>query len=276
MIVLSWNICELGNEQTQAVLENLCTNHKPDWVALYEPKILKEHLPRNFLRKINLVFLANNDRPNSRLNIWILCKPELQASSLLIGSSNQFMAICHSGTSLIFVHTSNNYNGRRTLWISLLNIGDPNVCILGDFNVVLGAHECSSGHLTHVTPSEEFKNFISQCNLFDIEGAGNKFTWATRRNGGFIAARLDRGLASQFFLDLWDEVELLILPMQCSDHNPLHLPAVVNAPTSPQPFRFQDIWTLHENFFSTVKDCWLTPLPATNPTIHLITKLKRL
>lgn len=69
MIVLSWNICGLGNDQTQVALENLCNTHKPDWVALYEPKILQDQLPRNFLRKLNLVFFANNDRPNARSNI---------------------------------------------------------------------------------------------------------------------------------------------------------------------------------------------------------------
>lgn len=148
------------------------------------------------------------------------------------------MAIHHGVTSLVFAHASNNYDRRRILWSDLMNIGDPNICILGDFNVVLGTHECSSGHLTHATPSDEFKDFISGRDLFDIEGIGNKYTWATRQNRGFIAARLDRALASQGFLNLWDDVKLLILPMHCSDHSPLRFHAVLNAPSSPRPFRF--------------------------------------
>lgn len=132
MIILSWNICGLGNEQTQAVLENLCITHRPDWVALYEPKILMEHLPHHFLNKLKLVFMASNDRPSSRPNIWVLCKPELHASTVIISSSDQYIAIRHSNTSLVFVHVSNNYQQHRILWNNLLGIVDLNTCILGD------------------------------------------------------------------------------------------------------------------------------------------------
>lgn len=93
---------------------------------------------------------------------------------MVISSSDQFVVVHHNGSALVFVHTCNNYNSHRTLWSDLLSIDDPNICILGDFNVVLGAHECSSGHLAHVAPSEEFRDFISQRDLFDIEGTGNK------------------------------------------------------------------------------------------------------
>lgn len=45
---------------------------------------------------------------------------------------------------------------------------------------MLGAHECSSCILAHDTPSEDFRDFIVQRDLFYIEGIGNKYTWATR------------------------------------------------------------------------------------------------
>lgn len=276
MIVLSWNICGLGNDQSQLALENLCTTHKPDWISLYESKIMFENLPNNFLRRINMVLFASNVRLNSRSNIWIFCKLELQASSMVISSSNQYIAIRNNDTALVFVHASNNYNNHRALWSDLLRIHEPKFCVIGDFNVVLGAHERSSGHLTHATPPEEFRDFISQCDLFDIEGTGNKYTWATRRNNSFMAARLDRALANQGFLSLWDDVELLILPLHCSDHNPLHLRTSLNVPASPRPFRFQDMWTMHESFFDTVKQSWYIPILACTPTVRLITKLKRL
>lgn len=271
MIVLSWNICGLGNEKTQAVLENLCNTHKPDWVALYEPKILMEHLPHHFLRKLNLVFLANINQPTSRPNIWVLCKPDLQASLVIVSTSDQYVAIRHSNTSLVFVHASNNYNHHRLLWSNLLGIDDPNT---SSWVTLILSHERSSGRITHATPSDEFKNFIAQRDLFDIEGTGNKFTWATRRNSGYMAAHLDRALASQGFLNLWDDVELLILPMLCSDHSPLRLQAARKITTSPRLLRFQNMWTLHEQFHAMVKDNWYIPLPASNPTLCLIAKLK--
>lgn len=195
---------------------------------------------------------------------------------ITISKSDQYVAFRHGNISLVFVHASNNYQQRRILWNDLLGIADPNTCILGDFNIVLGAHERSSGHITHTAPSEDFNNFISQRDLFDVEGTGNKYTWATRQNGIYMAARLDRALATQGFLNLWDEVELLILPMLCSDHSPLHLRVNNRVASSPRPFRFQNMWTQHDQFHSVVKENWYIPMQNMNPTLCLMLKLKRL
>lgn len=126
---------------------------------------------------------------------------------------------------------------------------------MGDFNVVLGAHECSSGILTHSLPSEDFQRFIEQKDLFDLVAVGNKFTWSTRRTNNFVAARIDRAITSQDFLGLWQDVELLVLPMHGSNHSPLRLRASVGNPNISRPFRFQDMWTQHEGFLFFVRDC---------------------
>lgn len=96
----------------------------------------------------------------------------------------------------MFVHAKNNYVHRRELWQNLSDLQDSHICIMGDFNLVLGAHERSSGMITHGPPVEEFQNFITQNDIIDIEAVGNKYTWATRRNNNFMAARLDRVLVS--------------------------------------------------------------------------------
>lgn len=183
---------------------------------------MHDQLPRHFFKNLGLTFFVSNHRTNSRPNIWVLCKPHLAATTHTIESSEQFIAIRSENRTLIFVHASNNYITRRTLWANIYNLADPNLCVIGDFNVVLGAHECSSGHLAHATPSKDFRDFTTQRDLFDIKGVGNKYTWATRRNDNYLAARLDRALADQPFLDVWDNVELHILPMLCSDHHPIN------------------------------------------------------
>lgn len=158
-----------------------------------------------------------------RPNIWVLCHPHLASSATVIGMSDQFIAIRTCDSVLVFVHAKNQGCPHRTLWLDLLKITDDIMCIMGDFNVVLGAHERSTGVLTQSAPTEEFRDFISAKDLYDIDVVGSRFTWSTRRNGGFTAARLDRALASQGFLQLWVDVELLVLPMVYSDHHPLRL-----------------------------------------------------
>lgn len=194
---ISWNVCGLGNDQTRNALENISVSHKPNWMAIFEPKILPDQLPRQFLNKINLIIFAINDCLRSRPNIWVLCKPYLAPSAQTIATSDQFVSIKSEDRILIFVHASNIYSRRRILWTNLLGINEPKICIMGDFNVVLGAHERSSGTIGHASSITEFQNFISDKDLFNIEGVGNGFTWATCRNGEYMAARLDRALASQ-------------------------------------------------------------------------------
>lgn len=156
MICISWNVCGLGNDQTQNALETLCTTHKPDWISIYEPKILPNQLPRQFLRKLNLTLVAINERPCSRPNIWVLCRPHITTSDQHIATSDQHIAIKSADISFAFVHASNSYTKRRQLWIDLININEPRLCIMGDFNVVLGAHERSSGIIGHASSTTDF------------------------------------------------------------------------------------------------------------------------
>lgn len=275
MIYISWNVCGLGSDQTKTALNNLCISHKPDWFAIFELKILKAHLPLSFLRNSRHSFFAQNERVNSRPNIWIFCHEQYVADSVILRSFEQFIAIKTAGITLIFVHTKNNYIRRRELWQDLSQeLQASHTCIMGDFNVVLGAHERSSGMVTHGPPIEEFQNFITQNDLTDVEAVGNKYTWATRRNNIFMAARLDRALVNHNFLNNWDEVELVILPMLCSDHNRIRLRAANHVNNGPYPFRFQDMWTLHPKFTDFVRTCWVIPIHAANTALRLQAKLK--
>lgn len=106
---------------------------------------------------MNLVFFANNERACYRPNIWVMCKPQITSSAQMIRSSDQFVAVRTDGKTLVFVHASNNYIKHRSLWNDLGTLSDPNICVIGDFNVVLGAHERSSGiiHMLHLR-----KNFV--------------------------------------------------------------------------------------------------------------------
>lgn len=172
----------------------------------------------------------------------------------MVRSIDQFIAIKSVNRTLVFVHASNSYIKCRVLWQDLSDITADNLCVMGDFNVVLGAHERFPSILAHVTPSDNFRVFIAQRDLFEIEGAGNKFTWATWRNGSYMTAKLDRALANQQFLNTWDIVELLVLPMLSLDHNPIKLRVTSSVSNTPWPFRFQEMWTLHVEFHTFVRD----------------------
>ncbi|KAL8480564.1 hypothetical protein ACS0TY_027198 [Phlomoides rotata] len=122
MIILSWNARGLDNEQSRNNLYNFCRSYRPDWFAIYEPKVLLSSIPPQFWDSLNLSFFTENKRQNLRPNIWILCKQQYVTIKLIsplirllsltpgwihaIGNSDSFMP----GT-----HTSPDVNSGSTL-----------------------------------------------------------------------------------------------------------------------------------------------------------------
>lgn len=51
-------------------------------------------------------------------------------------------------------------------------IVDDNMCIIGDFNVVVDSHERSSTMTSQRLPMEEFRTFIAMMDLYDIDYTG--------------------------------------------------------------------------------------------------------
>ncbi|KAL8502771.1 hypothetical protein ACS0TY_021762 [Phlomoides rotata] len=91
-----------------------------------------------------------------------------------------------------------------------------------------------------------------------------------------MAARLDRVLANDDFLDLWHSAAATVLPRISSDHHPIILRLHETSEHVVRPFRFQYMWTTHHSFMQTVSNSWAQLTMASSP-IQLVTqKLKRL
>ncbi|KAL8511409.1 hypothetical protein ACS0TY_017985 [Phlomoides rotata] len=157
MIVLSWNVNGLGNDHTKNALRHYCRTYCPDWIALYEIKVHFNTINSNFWRGLNLSFYTENARISLRPNIWIFGKPEHIVNSHILHSSDQCILIETSINSHAwyfgFVHARSTHVPRRELWSSICAFADHLLCIMGDFNVVLGAHERSRGARNPARPS---------------------------------------------------------------------------------------------------------------------------
>ncbi|KAL8546919.1 hypothetical protein ACS0TY_006582 [Phlomoides rotata] len=148
---------------------------------------------------------------------------------------------------------------------------------MGDFNVVLGAHERSRGARNPARPSQEFMAFMDEAHLHDMDTSGPQYTWVTRRsNHGYMAARLDRVLTNDGFLDIWHSVNTTVLPRISSDHHPILLTLQETADHSIRPFRFQNMWTTHPSFLPLVSESWGQFVTSYNPIHRVTQKLKRL
>lgn len=182
---------------------------------------------------------------------------------------DQYIVVSSDSYALIFVHAENSYLHRRSLWLDIRGLPISGICIIGDFNVVLGAHVRTSSATYPSLPVEEFQEFVDLMGLFDVEAIGNEFTWSTRYNLELVSARLDRALDNQIFLDQWNAVELLVLPRYCSDHHPLRLVTRSVEHNVHRPFCFHDMWFHH-------KIAWSELMHMPTPVLRFVQKLKRL
>ncbi|KAL8542704.1 hypothetical protein ACS0TY_003543 [Phlomoides rotata] len=76
---------------------------------------------------------------------------------------------------------------------------------MGDFNVVLGAHERSSGARNPARPSQEFIAFLDEAHQHDMDTSGPQFTWYTTASSPIqlVTQKLKRLKAT---LKKWNQV----------------------------------------------------------------------
>lgn len=74
----------------------------------------------------------------------------------------------------------------------------------GDFNEVLEAHEQFGGQVRPKRQMDGFREAVQTCGFEDLGFIGLPYTWDNRQQGcDNIKVRLDRGLATADFLDLF-------------------------------------------------------------------------
>ncbi|XP_058741515.1 uncharacterized protein LOC131613893 [Vicia villosa] len=109
--------------------------------------------------------------------------------------------------NLVNVYVACNRADRLLLWESLLSKkrsrGHEEWCVVGDFNEVLRKEErIGEGGNQFTRGMEEFRSFVEQMDLVDINCVGGKFTWF--KDNGKAMSRLDRFLLSKKFVEEWE------------------------------------------------------------------------
>lgn len=94
---------------------------------------------------------------------------------------------------------------------------------IGDFNEILSYSEKEGGSQRRQSLIDNFRSTINDCLLFDIGFIGPRFTWNNRRRISSIKERMDWGLATQSWFDLFPSAHVYHLSSTHSDHLPLLL-----------------------------------------------------
>lgn len=94
--------------------------------------------------------------------------------------------------------------------------------------------------------------------MLDLGFIGDKYTWdKSRGTDNWIQERLDRGLATQEWSNLFPSAEVHVLEVAPSDHLPLYLQLNkrVYLPRSKR-FKFENVWLKEKDCVNMVKENW--------------------
>jgi hypothetical protein len=133
---------------------------------------------------------------------------------------------------------------KQVLWDQLLqfvvNNGDANLCLCGDFNAVRSSEERRGrGYVFRQCDTKFFNNFIDDGALVDLPLCGRLFTWY--RGDGVSMSRLDRFLLSYNWCLVWPNCIQVGNQRGLSDHVPLEL-YVDEDNWGPRPLRMLKCW----------------------------------
>jgi hypothetical protein len=281
MKCLYWNTRGLANAPTRLALKHLINLYKPHFVFLSEPMMNFDDFPKRWLVNQNLKLFALNHRDNLLPNIWCLCNLDLNPTILAL--DDQHVSFTFTQNNITFalsaIYASTTYLKRRKLWNSLSTLQSQyNLpwCFIGDFNVIIGAHEHRGRISPARLPMQEFQNWSESFNLIHFPTRGADFTWNNGRGGArHTEKRLDRAICNQSWIDVCNVSSVTALVKHKSDHFPLLLDFQFTSTSFVSNFKFMRMWSLHPDCANVIAACWNTNI-AGCPMFILSKKLKLL
>ncbi|XP_058776538.1 uncharacterized protein LOC131650843 [Vicia villosa] len=191
-------------------------------------------------------YRGNNDKLDEpHPNLWSAWNWTDGATGELRGIAAIYASTCHIK--------------RRALWDNLSSINSVNIpwSFVGDFNVILGAHEHRGSCLPYMTPINEFKDWVDNNNLLEIPSKGSFYTWFNGRDGGAsVERKLDRAFDNNNWCNASVTMGVVVLPKYRSDHHPLLVDCDFNSSQHKASFRFFAMWTLNDSCSNLISDYW--------------------
>lgn len=112
--------------------------------------------------------------------------------------------------------------------------------------------------------------------LQDIPFTGPRFTWSNNReNEGLIMERLDRGYATEEWLNEFPKTFIRNLPITHSDHGPIFLQTQIDSKTTRRPYQIENWCLNYEEVKLLIYDIWVlhivgSPAYTLTRRLHII------
>ncbi|XP_071686824.1 uncharacterized protein [Rutidosis leptorrhynchoides] len=180
-----------------------------------------------------------------------------------------------SGVESLIVNIYGPHSDRdkKEMWLDLDKLlqGVDYPCVLcGDFNEVRLPSELLNCRFNKVRASR-FNDFIDRNFLIEIPINGRRFTRIS--DNGLKFSKLDRFLVNEKFIELWDDLSIMILDRRESDHCPLIL-RDKRIDFGPKPFKVFDEWLNRDGIDRIIIEAWGKCVRSTRKDCVFRDKLK--
>jgi exonuclease III len=262
MKILSLNVRGWGNAAKRRRLNSLIKKGAFDMCLLQETK--RANFTDSLIhslwghKDVKWVAKESNGFSGGMLTIW---NKDLFSFNYSF-SGGGFLGVCVEWKEdllyIVNVYSPCSMSGKRKLWNDLIDFKNNNEpgewCIGGDFNSIMKSGERrGSSNAGSQAERAEFAQFSEVMEIIDIPVMGKKFTWFN--SDGSVMSRLDRFLLSEGFIIKGGISNQWVDDRDISDHCPIWL-LCSNLNWGPKPFKFNNCWIDHPDFFSFVKGRW--------------------
>ncbi|KAJ1438472.1 Endonuclease/exonuclease/phosphatase superfamily [Sesbania bispinosa] len=136
--------------------------------------------------------------------------------------------------------------------------------LFGYFNHIGLAEEKSGCRPANQNMCYEFKLCLHSCGLLDMGFNGFPYTWSNgRQSDTLVEQRLDRSLATDGFLSLFQHHSVTHLGKMHSDHTPLRIVWAQSKDEADKRrtklFRFEKMWLDDHRFTACINNSWHRP-----------------
>jgi hypothetical protein len=277
-----WNVRGLNHPSKQQEVRRMIKAHKIGLICLIETRV-KVHKADKIRDCIvpGWGYEFNYDQ-HILGRIWVCWKKANFAVNVLDKSAQSINCVINSLKSNLcwyhsFIYGDNHGVERRLLWVNLASmrarVANNPWMIGGDFNVVKSvAEKWGSDKLNSY--EIEFGQCLNDLEVLDLNFSGCYYTWTNKsEEPHFVARKLDRVLANEFWLSYFGKTIVEFCPCGISDHSSAVISIGKMQSFGPKPFKFFNYWVEHKDFLSWVKEGWDFQVDGF-PMYQLYSKLK--
>ncbi|XP_027096192.1 uncharacterized protein [Coffea arabica] len=263
MRVQVWNCQSVGSPLTIPQLREVNNLFSPSMVFLSETKNRTKYMEKvkNILRFDEMVVVEAMNKAGGMALLW---KDEVKILEVLTTAftieAHVEDAEVNSDWWFIGIYASCDNQIRKQQWQvieRLKRLWGERWLIAGDFNDIVSNEEKWGGSSRLESSFQDFKQFINGNHLLDIGFVGHPWTWSNNwEQGGDIKQRLDRGLCSYPWSQVYEKIHCTHIASYASDHSILLFDTMMNIGRRKKRFYFDKRWLKRDDIGEVVRSAW--------------------